>query len=35
MVYIQVEHINALFAELAKIRENGWKKSNEVRWNII
>ena len=30
MVYIQVEHINALFAELAKIRENGWKKSNEV-----
>ena len=24
MVYIQVEHINALFAELATLRKNGW-----------
>ena len=31
MVYIQVEHIYALFKELTKIRENGWKKSSEVR----
>ncbi len=30
MVYIQVEHIHTLFAELAKIRENGWKRV-EVR----
>lgn len=30
MVYIQVEHIHELFAELAIIRENGWKRP-EVR----
>merc|ERR1719412_521025 len=30
MVYIQVEHINALFKELTKIRQNGWKKSSEI-----
>ncbi len=30
MVYIQVEHINALFTELGKIRNNGWKKTAEV-----
>ena len=34
MVYIQVEHINALFKELTKIRQNGWKKSSEVRNDI-
>lgn len=26
MVYIQVEHIHALFAELDTIRKNNWKK---------
>ncbi|QQP52086.1 Uncharacterized protein FKW44_004104, partial [Caligus rogercresseyi] len=26
MVYIQVEHIHSLFAELVEIRKNGWKK---------
>ena len=26
MVYIQVEHIYSLFAELAEIRKNGWKR---------
>ena len=27
MVYIQVEHVHSLFAELQEIRSNGWKKS--------
>merc|ERR1712158_345866 len=26
MVYIQVEHIHALFAELQEIRANGWQR---------
>ncbi len=26
MVYIQVEHIHLLFAELAELRANGWKR---------
>ena len=31
MVYMQVVHINALFTELTKMRENGWKKIDGVR----
>ncbi len=30
MVYIQVEHIHSLFAELQTIRKNGWKRLEEV-----
>lgn len=30
MVYIQVEHIHELFAELAIIRENGWKRPENL-----
>lgn len=30
MVYIQVEHIHSLFAELTVLRENGWKRVEEV-----
>ena len=26
MVYIQVEHIHSLFAELSTLRQNGWKR---------
>merc|ERR1712213_262035 len=31
MVYIQVEHIHSLFAELSTLRQNGWKRP-EVRY---
>jgi len=33
MVYIQVEHIHALFAELAQLRKDGWKRATGVRSN--
>jgi len=30
MVYIQVEHIHSLFAELRTIRQNGWRRPQQV-----
>jgi len=29
MVYIQVEHIHTLFAELSTIRQNGWRRPQQ------
>ena len=34
MVYIQVEHIHSLFAELSTLRQNGWKRP-EVRYFFL
>ena len=34
MVYIQVEHIHSLFAELSTLRQNGWKRP-EVRYLFL
>ena len=34
MVYIQVEHIHSLFAELSTLRQNGWKRP-EVRYFFV
>lgn len=33
MVYIQVEHIHSLFAELSTIRQNGWRKPQAPKAN--
>ena len=30
MVYIQVEHIHSLFAELSTLRQNGWKRPEVI-----
>ena len=30
MVYIQVEHIHSLFAELVTLRGNGWKRPEVI-----
>ena len=35
MVYIQVEHIHSLFAELRTIRQNGWRRPQQVLKRLV